>query len=257
MPKIAIRTLGDAGPSGSASGSGIETRAYFEENRAPIHLHRHRMCEGAHLTVRGESSDCLIYVLDGSANADGSVLRARSSAIVEMGGQLGVQACAGGSTLLVFSATRRAEGRESRGLVHLLPTEAVPRTAAFFDTEGVAAGIHADAQCPSCCVWLHEQGYSEGDKNTPVHSHSEDEIIYVIGGSIRLGNRLYGPGTALFVAANAKYGFNTGPDGLEFINFRGSSPSFTSGDGATVLDEAKLWRSGLAAPSYISRLGSP
>jgi hypothetical protein len=62
----------------------------------------------------------------------------------------------------------------------------------------------------------------------------------------------YGPGTALAIAANVRYGFHSGPAGLHFINFRGSSPTYTSADGLTVLDEAELWRSALGRPAYLS-----
>jgi hypothetical protein len=93
------------------------------------------------------------------------------------------------------------------------------------------------------------------DKETAVHSHSEDEVIFVHTGSIRLGNKIYGPGTALAIAADTKYGFFSGPDGLGFVNFRGTSPTYTSGDGKTVMDEADLWRGLLGAPEYLTPAG--
>ena len=37
-----------------------------------------------------------------------------------------------------------------------------------------------------------------------------------------------------------KYGFFSGPDGLSFINFRGTSPIYTSADGSIVLDEEEI-----------------
>ena len=117
--------------------------------------------------------------------------------------------------------------------------------------EGIGGALHANAQCPTCSVWLHENSYAMADKETTVHSHSEDEVIFVHTGSIRLGNRIYGAGTALAIAANTKYGFFSGPDGLGFVNFRGTSPTYTSGDGKTVLDEAELWQGMLGSPQYL------
>jgi hypothetical protein len=55
----------------------------------------------------------------------------------------------------------------------------------------------------------------------------------------------------LAIGANVKYGFHSGPDGLQFINLRGSSPTYTSADGSMVLDEGELWRSTLGAPVYV------
>ena len=111
--------------------------------------------------------------------------------------------------------------------------------------------LHADSQCPTCKLWLHENDYPDADKETALHSHSEDEVIFVRAGTIRLGKRLHGPGTALAIAANTKYGFWSGPDGLSFVNFRGTAPTYTSADGSMVLDEAELWRSHVGKPEYL------
>ena len=84
-----------------------------------------------------------------------------------------------------------------------------------------------------------------------MHSHSEDEVIFVRDGAIKLGNRLYGPGTALAIGANVKYEFWTGPEGMSFVNFRGASPTYTTADGSFVLDEAKFWQGAVGAPQYL------
>lgn len=53
-----------------------------------------------------------------------------------------------------------------------------------------------------------------------LHAHLEDEIIYVVDGAIRLGDRTYGKGSSVFVARQTLYAFQAGPDGLHMINFR-------------------------------------
>lgn len=53
-----------------------------------------------------------------------------------------------------------------------------------------------------------------------VHAHEEDEIIYVVDGAIRLGNRSYPKGSSVFVARQTLYGFEAGPEGLHMVNFR-------------------------------------
>lgn len=53
-----------------------------------------------------------------------------------------------------------------------------------------------------------------------LHAHEEDEIIYVVEGAIRLGNRSYGKGSSVFVARQTLYGFEAGPEGLHMVNFR-------------------------------------
>ena len=54
----------------------------------------------------------------------------------------------------------------------------------------------------------------------PIHSHEEDEIIYILEGEMLFGRESYTRGSAIFVAANARYGFRAGPEGVRFLNFR-------------------------------------
>lgn len=62
--------------------------------------------------------------------------------------------------------------------------------------------------------------YYPPDAVITVHAHEEDEIIYVVDGAIRLGNRLYPKGSSVFVARQTLYGFEAGPEGLHMVNFR-------------------------------------
>jgi hypothetical protein len=177
-------------------------------------------------------------------------LEARSSAVVEYRASLTATGCGEGAVLLAFNLRQRRSEDRAGGTVHLLPSDRVPRVLSMGGSP-VGAALHADSQCPTCKVWLHENDYSLADHETALHSHSEDEIIFVRAGSIRLGSRILGPGTALAIAANTKYGFFTGPTGLSFVNFRGSSPTYSSGDGSVVMDEAELWRSHVGKPEFL------
>ena len=53
-----------------------------------------------------------------------------------------------------------------------------------------------------------------------VHAHIEDEIIYIVGGSMKVGNQELLPGSSIFVAGNTLYQFRAGENGLRFLNFR-------------------------------------
>ncbi len=254
MTKVSIIPLERAPtmrPPASSRGL-IESRAYLGKASDPIHLQYHCASPGAEMSISGDPADRLMYVWKGSIQAGGATLAPGSSAIVEFGASLDLTASAEGATLLVFNVSERRPGDRKGGHVHLLPSETVPRTASLHGSAGIGGGLHADAACPTCSVWLHEQVYQMADKETALHSHSEDEVIFVTGGAIRLGQRVYGPGVALAIAANVKYGFHSGPGGLKFINFRGASPTYTLADGSMVLDEAELWRSALGRPSYLA-----
>jgi quercetin dioxygenase-like cupin family protein len=53
-----------------------------------------------------------------------------------------------------------------------------------------------------------------------LHSHDQDEIIYVLDGAMRINNRTIGPGACLTIPGGVFYGFHAGPEGLRILNFR-------------------------------------
>jgi quercetin dioxygenase-like cupin family protein len=63
----------------------------------------------------------------------------------------------------------------------------------------------------------------EPDTVVQSHAHVHDEIIYVVAGSMVLGNRVLEPGSSVFIAGKTLYSFRAGPDGLHFVNFRPQS----------------------------------
>lgn len=247
MSRVSIAEVNKA--TAVAGSDGIETRAMFAGNSDPIHLQAHRLDPAASMAVSADKADVALFIWKGSVTAGGQELREKASAIVERGRALELAAGGEGATVMAFQLSAGSEG--TGGHVHLLPSERVPRTHAMGGNEGIGGTLHADAGCPSCSVWLHENSYAMADKETALHSHSEDEVIFVHTGSIRLGNRVYGAGTALAIAADTIYGFHSGPDGLGFVNFRGTSPTYTSADKTVVMDEAELWRGILGKPEYI------
>jgi quercetin dioxygenase-like cupin family protein len=60
----------------------------------------------------------------------------------------------------------------------------------------------------------------EPGSEVSVHAHQQDEIFYVVAGSMKLGNREIGPGSSVFVGGNTLYSFGAGSDGLQVLNFR-------------------------------------
>jgi hypothetical protein len=119
--------------------------------------------------------------------------------------------------------------------------------------------MHADSGCPTCEVWLHENHFpgrttpmTPEEEKRGVHSHSEDEIIFVVDGEIKLGNRLYGPGTAVAIAADTLYSFTTGPEGLSFINFRAGTPGDIRFANGTAISETGYWKDKQLKPEYVA-----
>lgn len=252
MAKVSIVSVdkADKVPSPPSDG-GVESRALLGKPSDPIHLQQHKLEPRAGVTLTADPADLAIFVWKGSVEAGRATLREKSSVVLEHGASLSMEAGDEGASVLAFHLAEQGAGKPSGGHVHVLPAERVPRTEAMGGNEGIGGALHSDAQCPTCSVWLHENSYAMADKETALHSHSEDEVIFIHSGSIRLGNRIYGPGTALAIAADVKYEFWSGPEGLGFVNFRGTSPTYTSADGKTVLDEAELWRGILGQPEYL------
>jgi len=53
------------------------------------------------------------------------------------------------------------------------------------------------------------------------HRHDSAEVLYVLEGSLAFGAQTCSTGTAVYVAAETRYGFVAGTEGCTFLNFRG------------------------------------
>lgn len=253
MGKIRIVTPDRARPI--PCGAGVTSRAYMDGVGDPLHLVSHRLEPGAGLRAEGAPNDELLYVLDGSVGAQDVELPAGSSMIVEYGASLDIRAGEDGAEVLAFLRPDRPVNARPGGHVHILPRDHVPRAHDLGMQNEMGGGIHADAACPTCTVWLHENDFHcTAGTVIPLHSHSEDEIIFITAGAIRLGHRRYGRGMALAVAAGTRYGFEAAPEGLSFINFRAASPTVTTARGTS--DEAATWIGRLGRPTYLLPTGT-
>ena len=234
----------------------VRGAAYFDGAGDPIHLHLHCLKPGESLVLNPGANDCAAYIWQGSVEAGGVELATGSSAIVGRGTSLALTGTGSqGAQVLCFAGSAEQDGL---GTVRLLPTERVPRMAAQPGASGVSGGLHANSDWPGSTVWLHENHFPGGMELTPeqaargIHSHSEDEIIFVTAGAMRLGGRLVGPGTALAIAADTLYSFTAGPDGLSFVNFRAAMPGDIRFAHGASISETGYWRERVSRPAYLS-----
>lgn len=58
----------------------------------------------------------------------------------------------------------------------------------------------------------------------PRHSHSADCLYYVTRGELRMGQTVLGEGDGFFQPADRPYTYTAGPDGVEVLEFRTTSP---------------------------------
>lgn len=262
MSKVRIATMdalkpGDPAAAGESVSAGVTTDAIFDSATAPLHARWHHLPPGGTIAWADSAQGHLAYVWEGSVAVGDATLDRGSVILIEHRGSAQGRALDQGAVLLVFNRPATADRPAlAGGHVHRLPADCVPRMQRLNDRANVGAAIFADSACPSCELWLHESSFHDADFDVALHSHSEDEIIVVTYGEIVLGQRRYGPGTAIAVAKDAIYGFKTGAQGLHFINFRPSHPTYVTADGQTFIDEQALYRDKLGRPLYLAEAGA-
>jgi hypothetical protein len=261
MSKVSIATLAEAplvAPPFNVTGD-IQSRALFSSDQDPIHAHLHALSRGAVAQVGPSDADWVGYVWKGAVEAGGRRLEAGSSLVVERGAAIEIRGDDQSAQVLTFHAAGPSRQPRAGGHVHLLPNERV-RRAEGIGAPGVVGALHANAACPTCNVWLHENHLppreaAPDDAARGVHAHSEDEVIFVVEGELRFGTRVLAPGSAIAIAADAFYAIGPGPAGLKIVNFRAGLPTEIRFKGGGAVDEVGLWRE-IGAPDYVEPLAS-
>jgi redox-sensitive bicupin YhaK (pirin superfamily) len=85
----------------------------------------------------------------------------------------------------------------------------------------------ANSACETCRLSLFEVTRDDRRAGRP-HTHSADEIIYLVSGTIELGAYTLTSGTALCIPGDVRYAEGSGDDGAVFINFRREPSDRTS-----------------------------
>jgi hypothetical protein len=133
----------------------------------------------------------------------------------------------------------------------LLPASNTPRATRINAHVNVGAALYANSLCETCELWLHENNFHDGGFFVEPHRHSEDEIIVITQGDLVFGQDRHGPGTAFSIPRNTVYSFYSGKNGLSFINFRPTSPTYTKAGTTQVIDEMSYYDA-LPALKYFS-----
>jgi hypothetical protein len=249
MAKVTIRNAADAAIQstdalGAANGK-AQVRPLVADAKDPLHLYYVDVGAGEPLQWDKAGDDWCGYVLAGEIAINGRPLDNGGSFVVEHGADARIEA--NQPARIALFGNRRV-GAKPGGRVHILASDRVPNNEAAPHPDDIAtSSMHADAHCAGCDLWLHGNHFQEGAE-VALHSHSEDEIILVLGGEILLGSRPYGPDTAVAVAKDTVYGFRAGKGGMKMINFRVGVPSATSAKTGVVMNEAEF---------FLSRTGRP
>lgn len=173
-------------------------------------------------TAHGEEG---IYIVDGALEHKGDRAEAGSGILIEAGTPTVVRACT--DTRLVHFGCL-GDGPTGGGLrpkpepghqVHVV----TPEQAEVIAAPGypVATFFADGSDCPSCGIAMFtiDGRAIEGEYVASSHVHSEDEIIHVTEGELKVGSLRVSSGMSIAVPSSLRYGFRTsGP--FRFINYR-------------------------------------
>jgi mannose-6-phosphate isomerase-like protein (cupin superfamily) len=207
--------------------------------------------DGARLTFPPRHGEEGLYVLAGELEVEGRPCPTRGAVVVESDVALTV-GVRGPSRVVHVGSTgeRPPQGGE------LGPAATTGHGVHVVGPEGwyvSGTGVHtvsrwfADSTCPTCRIAFFDVKSDETPGRSRQHTHSADEIIYVMEGTMRLGRRLLGPGTSLCIGGGTRYAQSAGPGGCTFLNFRRDTSQqqyYGPGEPDHLLPENALGRGG-------------
>jgi quercetin dioxygenase-like cupin family protein len=187
-----------------------------------LQLCRVDMDPGASLAWTARHGDEGLYVVRGAVEVDGRVCPADGAVVVESG--VAATLTAVQATQLVHLRST-GDAQAARGsLVHVVGP-------AGWAVSGREAGLETrwftDSTCPTCSIALLHVRHDGADRRVRAHSHSQDEIIHMLSGSIALGSRVLGPGSSLCIPADVRYAFVGGARGYAYLNYRAAASWMT------------------------------
>lgn len=203
------------------------------------------------ITWSGEHSDDTIYVLDGELHVGGRLCPSGGAVIVESGAT--TTAVAVGATRIAHFGSHEPHppvgGRlgpphpDGHG-VHVVGPGGMFVSG---EREGVHAVWFADGTCDTCRAQLLEVTAPPNEEpRGKAHSHSQDEIIYLLDGSFSMGAHSFEPFTALSIPGDVRYALVGGAAGHRFVNFRRDVSEQSYAGGIGPLLETAIARGGHA-----------
>jgi hypothetical protein len=185
------------------------------------------VCAGSTLRWKPVHSDEVIYVKSGSLAVDRRTCSTGGMLIVERNAEVEAHALED-SELLHFGSTADASVTpRDGGRYHIIG----PRGVFAHEDPTHFARIFADATCPTCSASMLISSRTQKYQSEP-HSHTQDELIYLIGGDISLGSYHLDPGESIAIPANVRYRFESGDAGYRFLNFSADKSGYVSAPGA-------------------------
>ncbi len=241
-------------PAGVTGEGKIASRAMFDTPDRPLMVWQHELAPGATLRLDRPAFGHILYVRSGSIAAEGQTLGEGGTVIAEHLSAAALRAGPEGAVLLDFHAPDgcRVKPAKAGGHVHVVDQLGILRTGNFKDKDtnlkddaGYTGVLWADSDCPTCDLWLHKSSMrGPVPQAGSLHSHTADEIIFILEGEMLMGQRKLTSGTAMAIDGDTRYRLGVSDAGLAFLNFRshGSIVSMFEQGAKEPMDEKKLWR---------------
>jgi hypothetical protein len=194
------------------------------------------------LSWTGRHGEEGIYVLEGELDVDGQRCPRGGALIIEA--DVAVSARTTAPSRLVHVGSRDPMPATSGRCAHVVGPKGWFISGS---EEGSFACWFADGTCPTCRIALFTVTSEETPGRSRQHTHSADEIIYVLSGTMRLGKRLLEPGTSLCIGGGTRYAQSAGPGGCTFLNYRRDESQqqyYGPGEPDYLLPETALGRGG-------------
>jgi quercetin dioxygenase-like cupin family protein len=198
------------------------------------------LADGAELAWTSAPGDQGVYVSEGALALGDRVCPADGALIVDAGASGRARSL--GRTRVVHFGSRA--GSPPRAAA---PAVTIVGPGGLFvsgQRESVSARWFADGTQPGSRIALMHVRQVLGGKQGPAHSHSQDEVIYVLTGSITLGMRELPSGTSLCIASDSRYLLGAGPAGYTYLNYRADVSLQTLDPRDAPLREVPLERGG-------------
>jgi hypothetical protein len=217
----------------------------------PLWLCILEVADGAALTWPAEHGDEGLYVIEGGLEISGERCPQGGAVIAESGVAATVRAA--GASRLAHVGSHVMEPPSGGDLgppaagshgIHVVGPQGWFRSGS---EDRTVARWFADSTCPTCRIALFDVSSDEEPGRRRQHTHSADEIIYVLAGTMRLGRRLVGAGTSLCISGGTRYAQGAGPGGCTFLNYRRDTSQqqyYGPGEPDCLLPETALGRGG-------------
>ena len=228
----------DAGPLADRLPGGAQAWRLSPDGY-PLWMHEVHLHAGARLDWPDRHGEEAVFVRSGAVRlADGREAPTGSVLVVEGRAQPAVEAV-GAAVLVVMGTVGGAlpsggpNGTVEPGdRTHLVGPRGV---AEWARPPAKLTRYYTTSSCPSCRLMLMHSASTE-PYGSQVHSHTADELIHVLTGSVRVGSTWVEPGDTLAIPADVKYRFQSGDAGYGFLNYRPDASYYVAVDGTRHLE---------------------